>query len=124
MQQKTKLNKSKNATLNTVLKPECLYAKECLILNCKEEFKEFEKIRTEKNTKKDSWPKKNGGEWKKRNDKELYLETEKRLDTIWKRRVVFYGHLVQMNPARLTKRIFDHFDKNFRMTGSLALKRI
>lgn len=57
-------------------------------------------------------PKKYGRECRKRNNKELYPETERLSDTIRKRRIAFYGHLVRMNPEKLTKRIFDYVDKN------------
>ena len=44
---------------------------------------------------------------------EIYTKTEKITDTM-RRGVTFYGHIERMNEGRLTKRLFNCFDRNSR----------
>lgn len=54
-------------------------------------------------------PKKNGYEWKKRNDNERHLRNEKNGQaSIW---ITFCEHLVRMKPERLTEKL-EYFGKN------------
>lgn len=96
---------------NTVIKPEGLYASECLTLNTARQMEEIEK-KERKIIRKILGPKYEDGKWKLRSNKEIYKKTEKITDTIRRRRVTFYGHIKRMDEGRLTKRIFNYFDRN------------
>uniref|UniRef100_A0A8D8RIQ9 Craniofacial development protein 2 n=2 Tax=Cacopsylla melanoneura TaxID=428564 RepID=A0A8D8RIQ9_9HEMI len=96
---------------NTVIKPESLYASECLTLNTAKQLEEIEK-KERKIVRRILGPKQENGIWKLKSNKEVYEKTEKIGDTMRKRRVQFYGHLERMDENRLTKQLFDYFDKN------------
>ncbi|KAL1451182.1 hypothetical protein WDU94_003467 [Cyamophila willieti] len=96
---------------NTVIKPESLYASECLTLNTAKQLEEIEK-KERKIIRRILGPRQENGMWKLRSNKEVYENTEKIGDTMRKRRVQFYGHLERMNENRLSKQLFDYFDKN------------
>lgn len=96
---------------NTVIKPECLYASECLSMNTAKQLGEIEK-KERKIVRKILGPKYENGKWKLRSNKEIYERIERILDTMRKRRVAFYGYLRGLEEKRLTKRIFNFFDKN------------
>ncbi|KAJ8865723.1 hypothetical protein PR048_033244 [Dryococelus australis] len=56
-------------------------------------------------------PIKENGEYKRRHNHELYTHVEKITDTIRKRRITFYGHVMRMSLARLTNRIITYFQE-------------
>ena len=56
-------------------------------------------------------PIKEGHQYRRRQNNELYKHIEKITDTIRKRRIAFYGHLQRMNSNRLTGRIFRYIRK-------------
>lgn len=111
LQQKINLNKGKNLTLQHSHKTRMPLCSRIFSSNKKGGTEELGK-KERKILRKILGPKKYGRECRKRNNKELYPETERLSDTIRKRRIAFYGHLVRMNPEKLTKRIFDYVDKN------------
>lgn len=57
-------------------------------------------------------PRFENGIWKLKSNKEIYEKIEKISTTMRKRRISFYGHLKRMHKNRLSKKIFDYFDKN------------
>ena len=100
--------KAKLRHYSTVVKPEGLYASECLTLNKKGDLQELEK-KERKILRKILGPQKTAdGTWKNRRNDDLYKHTEKITVTMRKRRLKFYGHLVRMDENRLTKRIFKY----------------
>lgn len=100
--------KAKLRHYSTVVKPEGLYASECLTLNKKGELKELE-LKERKILRKILGPRKSvDGTWKKRKNEDLYMQTENIVVTMRKRRLKFYGHLVRMDENRLTKKIFKY----------------
>ena len=54
---------------------------------------------------------KEGDQYRRRHNNELYKHIEKITDTIRKWRIAFYGHLQRMNSYRLTGRIFKYIRK-------------
>ncbi len=50
-----------------------------------------------------------GTEYRRRHNEELYKYTEKITDVIRKRRLDFYRHITRMDPKRLTRRILTYF---------------
>ncbi|KAI5714466.1 hypothetical protein M8J77_000221 [Diaphorina citri] len=96
---------------NTVIKPECLYASECLTMNTKKDMENITK-KERKIIRRVLGPRYENGIWKLRSNKEVYEKVEKIGDTMRKRRVSFYAHLKRMRDDRLTKRIFKFFDNN------------
>ncbi|XP_025830255.1 uncharacterized protein LOC112905593 [Agrilus planipennis] len=96
---------------DTVIKPEGLYASECLAMNTAKQLDELEK-KERKVIRKILGPNYEDGKWKLKSNRELYEKTERITDTMRKRRITFYGHLSRMNDDRLTKQLFDYFDKN------------
>lgn len=95
----------------TVVRPEGLYSSECLILNKKGEIEELGK-KERKILRKILGPeKRNDGTWRKRRNEDLYRQAEKITDTMRKRRLKFYGHLMRMEENRITKRIFNYITK-------------
>jgi len=96
---------------NTVIKPEGLYASECLILSTARQLDVVER-KERKIIRKILGPKYEDEKWKLRSNKEVYSKIEKITDTMRKRRVTFYGHIKRMNEDRLTKRLFNYFDRN------------
>uniref|UniRef100_A0A8D9AQU5 Reverse transcriptase domain-containing protein n=1 Tax=Cacopsylla melanoneura TaxID=428564 RepID=A0A8D9AQU5_9HEMI len=96
---------------NTVIKPECLYASECLVLKIEKQMEDIAK-KERKIIRRILGPRYENGIWKLRSNKEVYEKTEKIKDVMKKRRVTFYSHLKRMSEERLTKKIFNYFDKN------------
>lgn len=96
---------------NTVVKPECLYASECLNMNMKGQMEEVAK-KERKIIRRIIGPRYENGIWKLRSNKEVYEKTDKIEDVMRKRRVSFYAHLKRMDENRLTRSIFNYFDKN------------
>ncbi|KAI5720012.1 hypothetical protein M8J77_000651 [Diaphorina citri] len=94
----------------TVIKPECLYASECLSLHTKNQFEEIEK-KERKIIRRILGPRFDNGVWKLRSNEEVYQKSERLTTTMKKRRVTFYAHIKRMDDSRLTKRIFNYFDK-------------
>lgn len=90
---------------NTVVKPECLYASECLVLNYKLQKLE---VLERKIIRKILGPQKNTEVWKLRSNEEVYRNIENITETLRKRRLLFFGHLYRMNNNRLTKQIFKY----------------
>lgn len=100
--------KAKIRHYNTVIKPEGLYASECLTLNKKGEVQEIEK-RERRILRKILGPRKTeDGTWKIRKNESLYKHIDTFTETMRKRRAKFYGHLKRMDDDRLTKRIFNY----------------
>ena len=56
-------------------------------------------------------PIKEGNQYRRRHNNELYKRIEKITDTIRKRRIAFYGYLQRMDSNRLTERIFKYIRK-------------
>lgn len=100
--------KAKLRHYNTVIRPEALYAVECLAMN-KKGLSEKLEAKERKILRRILGPIKENGEYRKRHNHELYLHMEKITDTIRKRRIMFYGHLARMEKDRLTNRIFTYF---------------
>lgn len=96
---------------NTVVKPEGLYASECLALNTARQIDEVVK-KERKIIRKILGPEYEDGKWKRKSNREIYARIEKITDTMRRRRMTFYGHIKRMDEGRLTKRIFNFFDKN------------
>ena len=92
---------------NTVIKPECLYGSETLILNRKTDIENIEK-RERKIVRKILGPKLVDEQYRLRSNQEIKQYTNIHSD-IRKRRLRFYGHIKGMNPDRLTKQIVDFF---------------
>lgn len=89
----------------TVVKPECLYASECLVLNYKLDKLEVLERRI---MRKILGPVKTNEVWKLRSNDEIYRNIESITETIRKRRLLFFGHIYRMDDSRLTKRIFKY----------------
>ena len=89
----------------TVIKPESLYASECLALNYKLDKLEVLERRI---VRKILGPLRTTEFWKLRSNDEIYCNIENITDTIKKRRLLFFGHLYRMNDNRLTKQIFKY----------------
>lgn len=89
----------------TVIRPEALYAAECLAMNKKGIMEKLE-VKERKILRKILGPIKDSGEFRRRHNQELYTRVEKITDVIRKRRISFYGHVTRMKPTRLTNRIF------------------
>ena len=90
---------------STVVRPEALYGAECLTLN-KKMMMEVLAIAERRILRKILGPIKEGDQYRRRHNNELYKHFEKTADTIRKRRIAFYGHLQRMDSDRLTGRIF------------------
>ena len=104
---------STNAKLRhyqTVIRPEALYAAECLAMHRKGLTENLE-VKERKILRKILGPVKENGEYRRRHNHELYTHVEKITDAMRKRRIAFYCHITRMNPARLTNRIFTYFLK-------------
>jgi hypothetical protein len=102
---KKSLSTNTNAKIryyNTVVKPESLYASECLSLNSLNTAKQLQEIekKERKIVRRILGPKHENGIWKLRPNKEVYEKIERIGDTMGKRRVKFYGHLKRMNEGR------------------------
>ena len=94
---------------NTVIKPECLYGAETLVLNRNIDIEQMQKgerkivrkilgpISTDKQT------------FKLRSNKEVEEYTNIHSD-MRKRRLKFYGHIKRMKPTRLTKQIVEFYE--------------
>ena len=98
------INNNNNAT-NTVVKPECMYASECLVLNCRLDRLEVLERRI---IRKILGPVKTTEVWKLRSNDEIYRNIESITKSIRKRRLLFFGHIYRLNDSRLTKRIFKY----------------
>lgn len=94
----------------TVIRPEALYAAECLVMNKKGTLEKLE-TKERKILRKILGPIKENGEYRRRHNRELYTHIEKLTDVMRKRRITFYGHVARMNPARLTSRIFTFLEE-------------
>ena len=90
-----------------VIRPESLYASECLVLNKKGEIENMEK-KERKILRKILGPKKTEEGYRLKSNAEIYLNMEKLSDVMRKRRLAFYGHLARMDEKRLTRKIFEH----------------
>ncbi|KAI5734809.1 hypothetical protein M8J77_010675 [Diaphorina citri] len=110
---------------NTVIKPECMYASECLALNTAKQLEEIEK-KERKIIRRILGPKHENGIWKLRSNKEIYDKIEKIGDSMRKRRVQYYGHLERMEGSRLTKKLFVSLTKTRRpnLPGSARRRKI
>lgn len=95
---------------NTVIKPEALYAGETLSMTNQGPIEKLE-IKERKILRKILGPKFHNNKLIHVRNETLYQRTEKLSDTMRKRRIDFYGHILRMNPNRLTKKIFDYFHK-------------
>jgi len=89
----------------TVIRPEALYAAECLALRKRHLTSKLE-VRERKVLRKILGPVFSNGIRKLRPNSELYTHTEKITDTFRKRRIAFLGHVSRMPQTRLTNRIF------------------
>lgn len=103
---------SQNAKLRhyqTVIRPEALYAAECLNLNNKGSIQKLE-VEERKILRKIYGPivKENYVRHNRPNS-ELYKNCEKLSHVIRKRRLAFYGHVHRMDITRLPKQLFDYF---------------
>ncbi|XP_046817452.1 uncharacterized protein LOC124423597 [Vespa crabro] len=85
-----------------IVKPECLYASECLVLNYRVDKLEVLERRI---MRKILGTVKTTEEWKLRSNDEIYRNIEGITKTIRKRRLQFFGHIYRMDDSRLTKRI-------------------
>lgn len=94
----------------TVIRPEALYAAECLTLNKKNMMEELE-ITERRVLRKILGPIKDGDKFRRRHNNELYRHFEKITDTIRKRRIRFYGHIRRMDQSRFTGRVLNYFRK-------------
>lgn len=103
--------KAKLRHYNVVIKPEGLYASECLAMNVNKELEQM-KLKERKIIRKILGPRCDQEIWKKRSNKEIYGHIEDIIITMKKRRLSYYGHLKRMEMGRLTRRIFEYFDKN------------
>lgn len=99
---------SKITHYKTVIKPEALYAAETLNMNFKGQMEKLE-LKERKILRKIIGPKFQDNKIVYIKNETLYKKIEKLSDTMRKRRINFYGHLLRMNPNRLTKQIFDFF---------------
>ena len=94
----------------SVIKPEALYAMECLSLNRRGLVEKFEG-RERRILRKILDPVKEDGDFRRRHNSELYEHIERLSDCARKRRVAFYAHVARLPPNRLTNRLFT-FWKN------------
>ena len=100
----------------TVIRPEALYAIECLTMN-KRGLTEKLEVRERRILRKILGPSLKDGEYRRRHNSELYEEIEKLSDCARKRRVSFYGHVARLPPNRLTNRLFTFWrNKKVRTT--------
>ena len=88
---------------NTVVKPDCLYANECLALNHNLDKLEIFERRI---IRKILGPRKTSESWKLRSNDEIYQSIRNITETLRKIRLLFFGHLYRMDDNRLTKQIF------------------
>lgn len=94
---------------NTVIKPECLYGAETLVLNRKTDIERIQrserkiirKILGPTNTDKQNY--------RHRSNKEIEEYTNMHSD-MRKRRLKFYGHIKRMESTRLTKQIIEFYE--------------
>ena len=94
----------------TVIRPEALYAAECLNLTNMGMIKKLELVER-KILRKILGPQKTeDGSYRRKGNSELYLKVEKISDTIRKRRAMFFGHISRMEPERLTNQIVRFFE--------------
>ncbi len=100
---------------NTVIKPEALYAAETLAMTNQDPIEKLE-IKERKILRKILGPKFHNNKLIHVKNETLYQRTEKLSDTMRKRRIDFYGHILRMNPNRLTKKIFDYFHQKKNQT--------
>ena len=99
---------SKNVKISrysTVVKPEWLYASECLALNYNLDKLEILKKRI---SRKILGPRKISEGCKLRSNDEIYQSTGSITETMRKRRLLFFGYLYRMDDNRLTKQIFKY----------------
>lgn len=103
---------SKHAKLrhyNTVIKPECLYAAETLVLNRKTDLDKIQK-RERKIVRKILGPITIDRQtYRLRSNKEVEQYTDLHSD-IKKRRLKFFGHIKRMDPSRLTRQIVEFYE--------------
>lgn len=100
--------KTKLKHYTTVVRPECLYACECLTMNYKLDRLEVLERRI---IRKIMGAIQTTDGWKMRSNEEIYKNIEKISAVMAKRRLIFFGHLYRMNENRLTKQIFLYFWK-------------
>ena len=93
---------------NTVIKPECLYGSETLILNRKTDIDNIEKKEC-RIVRKILGPKLTDGQYRLRGKQEIKQYTNIHSD-IRKRRLRFYGHIKRMDSNRLTKQIVEFYE--------------
>ena len=92
----------------TVIKPECLYGSETLILNRKTDSDNMRKKEC-KIIRKILGPKFTDEQYRLRSKQEIKQYTDIHSD-IRKRRLSFYGHIKRMNANRLTRRILEFYE--------------
>ena len=113
---------SRNAKLKhyqAVIRPEALYASECLILNRKGLTDKLE-IQERKILRKIMGPIRVEGEYRRRPNQELYSYTEKITDMARKRRLAFYGHVTRMDQRRLTNQLLNYWKNRKAVTPWLT----
>ena len=94
---------------NTVIKPECLYAAETLIMNRKKDMEDIQK-KERKIMRKILGPKcSDVGAYKLRSNNEIRSITDIHSD-MKKRRLKFYGHIKRMEQTRLTRQIIEFYE--------------
>lgn len=94
---------------NTVIKPECLYGAETLILNRKKDIEDIDK-KERKIVRKILGPKLiNNTTYRLRGNEEIKQYTTIHSD-MRKRRLKFYGHIKRMHPSRLTRQIVEFYE--------------
>ena len=92
----------------TVIRPEVLYAAECLTMTSRAYLDKIE-ITERKIIRKILGPElREDGEWHIRHNKDVYSHIEPMSSIIKKRRIQFYGHLTRMDPKRLTSQILQY----------------
>ena len=87
------------------MKPECLYASECLAMNYNLDKLEILERRIVRKIL--GLPETSEG-WKLRSNDEICKSIENVTETVRKRRLVFFEHLYKMNDNMLTKQIFKY----------------
>lgn len=91
---------------NSVIRPSALYASETLNMTKKGPLRKLE-IKDRKMLRKILGPVRENNEFRRRHNNELFDQCEDIITTMRKRRLMFFGHLERMNPARFTHRLHN-----------------
>lgn len=93
----------------TVIRPEALYAAECLTQRTSSAIEKLE-VKERRIIRKILGPKFKDGIYKLRSNLEVYSHNERISSVIRKRRILFYAHITRLPTSRLSNRLLLYFE--------------